>query len=105
MLPEQPVRRQLRGGIEIDRKPDQHADPGGGKAVMPAGEFAQRAADERCQNGAEIDADIEDRIGAVAAGIAGLIERAYLRGHVGLEAAVAEDQQQQREQPAARTQS
>ncbi len=53
---------------------------------------------ERRQECADIDADIEDRIGAVAARIARRIEPADLRGNVRLEAAVAEDEEQQREQ-------
>ena len=65
---------------------------------MPADLFAQRAADQRREERAEIDADIEDREGAVAPAVAGRIELADLRGNVRLEAAVAENEQQQREQ-------
>ena len=72
--------------------------PGGSEAIVPADALAERAADQRRQERAEIDADIEDRIGAVAAGIAGRVELADLRGHVGLEGAVAENQQGEREQ-------
>ena len=93
------ARRLLRssGGsvgaaIEIDRKPERHADAGGGEAVVPAELLAERAADERRQERAEIDADIEDREGAVAARIAGRVERADLGRDVGLERAVAEDE-------------
>jgi hypothetical protein len=46
------------------------ADAGGGETVMPAQFLAQRAAHQRSEEGAEIDADIEDRIGAVAAAVA-----------------------------------
>jgi len=65
------VRRQQRHGVEIDSEPDQHADAGGGKPVVPAGELAERAADQRRQECADIDADVEDGIGAVAARVAG----------------------------------
>ena len=76
----------------------QHADAGGGKAVMPAGLLAERAADERRQERADIDADIEDRIGAVAAAVAGRIEPADLGRNIRLERAAAENESQQREQ-------
>ena len=46
----------------------------------------------------DIDADIEDRIGAVDALIAGLVEIADLRGDVRLEEAIADDEQQQAEE-------
>ena len=65
---------------------------------MPADAFAERAADERRQEGAEIDADIKDRIGAVAARIARRVKSADLRRNIRLEAAAAENERQQREQ-------
>ena len=92
------VGRQERQGVEIDRKPDQHADAGGGKAVMPARLLAERAADERRQEGADIDADIEDGIGAVAAVVAGRVEAADLGGNIRLERAAAENEGEERDQ-------
>ncbi len=92
------VGRQQRSGIKVNDEPDGHADAGGAEAVVPADALAERPADQRGEEGAEIDADIEDRIGAVAARIAGCIERADLRGDVGLECAVAEDQHQECQQ-------
>ena len=92
------VGRQGRRGAEIDDEAGGHADAGGGEAVMPAEFFAQRAADERRQERAEIDADIEDREGAVAAAVAGRIERADLGRDVRLEGAVAENEEAEREQ-------
>jgi len=65
---------------------------------MPAELFAERAAHQRRQEGAEIDADIEDREGAVAAAIAGRVERADLGRDVRLEGAVAENEKAEREQ-------
>jgi hypothetical protein len=65
---------------------------------MPADRLAERAADQRRQERADIDADIEDRIGAVAAVIAGRIKAADLGRDVRLEAAVAENEREQREQ-------
>ncbi len=91
------ILRQHRQRIKIDAKPDAHADTGRGKTVVPADFLAERAADQRRQERAEIDADIEDRIGAVAAMIAGRVKAADLRGNIRLETAIAEDQRQQRE--------
>ena len=88
----------MRQRIEINAKPDAHADAGGGEAVVPADFLAERAADERRQERADIDADIEDGIGAVAARIARRIKPADLGRDIRLEAAGAEDQRQQREQ-------
>ena len=65
---------------------------------MPAELFAQRAADERGEERAKIDADIEDREGAVAAAVAGRIERADLGRDVRFEGAVAENEEAEREQ-------
>ena len=65
---------------------------------MPAQLLAQRSADQRREKRAEIDADIEDRIGAIAAPVARGIEPAHLRRHVGLERAVAENERGQGEQ-------
>ena len=79
-------------------RPGGHADAGGGETVMPAEFLAERAAHQRRQEGAEIDADIEDREGAVAAAVAGRIERADLGRDVRLEGAVAENEKAEREQ-------
>jgi hypothetical protein len=43
---------------------------------VPTGELAERAADQRRQERADIDADIEDGIGAVASRIAGRVKSA-----------------------------
>ena len=85
-------------GVQIDRKRDGHADAGCGEAVMPAELFAEGAANERRQECAEIDADVKDRIGAVAALIARGIEGADLRRYVGLERAAADNECRQGEQ-------
>src|SRR5262249_3383825 len=72
------VRRQARQGADINEKANGHADAGGGKAVMPAQLLAEGPAYERCEKRADIDADIKDRIGTIAARIAGPIEAADL---------------------------
>ena len=67
---------------QVSLRPDnphrEHADPGGGEAVMPGRFFAERAADQRRLKRADIDADVEDRIGAIAAVIARRVEAADL---------------------------
>src|SRR5580704_7022902 len=60
--------------------------------------LAERAADQRRQERTDIDPDIEDRIGAVAAMIARRIKTSDLCGDIRLEAAVAEDEKQEREE-------
>ncbi len=88
----------MRQRSEINAKPDAHADAGGGEAVVPADFFARSAANQRRQKRADIDADIEDGISAVAARIAGRVKPADLGRDIRLKAAGAEDQRQQREQ-------
>ena len=88
------VGRQQRQRVEINRKPDAHADAGGGKTVMPTRFLAQRAADQRRQKCTDIDADIEDRISAIAAVIAGSVKPADLRRNIRLEGAAAENERQ-----------
>ncbi len=60
---------------------------------MPRDVLPERAADQRAERRAEIDAHVENAEGAVATGILGVgIQRADLRRDVRLEHAVAEDQ-------------
>ena len=63
---------------------------------MPALGRGQRSADEVADEGAEVDAHVEDGEGAVAARVAGPVEVANLGRDVGLEGAVADDEQQER---------
>ena len=65
---------------------------------MPAGFLAERAANQRRQERADIDADIENRIGAVAAIVARRIKPADLSGDIRLEAAAAENERKECEQ-------
>src|SRR6185369_11303284 len=67
-------------------------------AVVPAVDLAKSAANERRQERAQVDPHVEDRERAVATRVARRVEVADLGGDVGLEAAVAEDEEQQREQ-------
>jgi hypothetical protein len=54
------VRRQHGHGVKVDYERDCHADAGGGEAIMPAQLLAKRAADERREERADIDADVKD---------------------------------------------
>ncbi len=88
----QRVGRKRGHAAHIGHEPDRHADAGGGEAVVPAKLLAKCPAHQRSQKRAEIDAHVEDRIGAIAAWIARWIESADLGRHVGLERAAADDQ-------------
>src|SRR6185369_7432874 len=90
------VRRQRLRTVEIDAQADQHADAGGGKARVPAIGDRERAADERRQERADIDADIEDRVAARAPLIVRRIKRADLGRDIRLEGADAEDEARER---------
>src|SRR3546814_20249344 len=48
---------QVGAAEDIDQQPRHHADSGRAEAPVPAIEFAQRAADERRQQSADVDAD------------------------------------------------
>src|SRR5262249_47205634 len=83
---------------KVSREPDQHADARGAEAIVPADAFSERAADERRKKRPDIDAHVKDRIGAIAARITARVEFADLARHVGLEGAVAENEDEEREQ-------
>src|SRR5262249_50827584 len=98
---------------EIRDEPEHHADARSAEAEMPtdagmAGDLlvadlrsvdlGQRAAYEVRQERTEVDADVEDRVRAVATCVVLRIEPANLRRDVGLEAAVAENEAEQREE-------
>src|SRR5262249_47357531 len=87
---------QERRSAKVDTKADQHADASGGKAKVPAGLLTERTADQRREERSKIDANVENRIGAVAARITGDVQSADLRRNVRLEAAIAENERQQR---------
>ena len=61
----------IDAAVQIDAEAHQHADARRGEAVVPAVLDGERAADQRRQECPDIDADIEDRIGAVAPVIPG----------------------------------
>src|SRR5262249_54399496 len=62
---------------------------------LPADVLAEVAADERREEGTEVDADVEDHEGAIAARIALLVQIADLRRDVRLEEAVADDEEEE----------
>ena len=68
------------------------ATPAAREAVVPADLAAERAAHERCQECADVDADIVDRVSANAAWVIVGVKRADLRRDIRLEGADAEDQ-------------
>ena len=86
----------LREG-ELDDHREQHADAGREEADTPAvgRVLAERRADERREEGAGVDAHVEDRECAVTARIALRIEVADHRRDVRLEEPVAQDQEQE----------
>src|SRR5205823_5093866 len=51
---------------DIEDQAERHADAGGGEAVVPAVDGGEGAADEVADERAEVDADVEDRISAIA---------------------------------------
>ena len=75
---------------EVEAEAREHADAGGAEAVVPAEPLAERAADERGEERAEVDPHVEDREGAVPPRIARRVEASDLCRDVGLEGAVAE---------------
>src|SRR5436309_15813370 len=91
------ARRQAARATEVNRKARQHAATGSGKPIMPAPCSGEGSADERREKGANIDADIEDRIRAIAAEVVRPVKRAHLAGDVRLECADAKDEEQQGE--------
>lgn len=92
------VRPEVALADEVEHQPDQHAHTGGGEAVVPAEDRPEGAADERREDRAEVDPHVEDAEGAVAARVVLGVESTDLRGDVGLEAAVAEHEEEQRQE-------
>ena len=78
---------------ELDGDRQQHADTGHQEAGVPAIAFGHGARDDARQQCTDVDAHVEDGEGTITAVIALLIEVADHRGDVGLEQAVADDQQ------------
>jgi len=62
---------------EIEHEAQHHTHSGGAEAVVPAQLLAQRAADQRREERAQVDAHVEDREGAVAARVAGRVLSTY----------------------------
>ena len=93
------VGRQGALAGDIDGQADQHADAAGGEAVVPvrraAAEMGGAAANDRGDQGAQVNADVENGVGAVDALVAGAVEAADLGGDVGLEEAVAGNEHDQ----------
>ena len=91
---------QMTPPPKVQGETEHHPDAGGAEAVVPADLLTQCAAHQRRERGAEVDAHVEDRERAVAPRVTLRIQPADLGGDVGLERAVAEDQEhQRREEP------
>src|SRR5262249_55483849 len=78
---------------EIHAKAKGHADGGRADAPMPTDFFAECAGDEGAEEGAEVDAHVEDGEGAIAAGVALGVELANHDGDAWFEVAGADDNQ------------
>ena len=74
---------------------ERHADRRGAEAVVEPDAGLQQAGDQRADEGAEVDAEIEQREAAVGAGVALLVERAEQRRRVGLQRAGAQRDEHQ----------
>ena len=80
---------------EVDDESNHHADAGHREARVERADrvLRQPTADERREERPEVDAHVEDRVGAIEPAIARRVESAHLRRHVRLEEAVAEDEE------------
>src|SRR5215510_14231214 len=88
----------MRRCQQINDKSCRHAQSGGCKSVVPTELFAERAANERREKRAKIDADVKYRKCAVAASVGRRIKPADLCRDIRLEGSVAEDEESEREQ-------
>src|SRR4029079_15487865 len=86
------VLRQMRRCQQINDKCCCHAKSGGCKSVMPAELFAERPANEWCEKRAKIDTHVKYRECAIPAAVTRCIELANVRGDIGLEGSVAENE-------------
>ena len=83
---------------QVEEESADHAYAGCAESVGPAEFLSQSAANQRREEGAQVHAHVVDAVSAVEARVAGRIEAAHLRREVGLEAAVADDQEEQAHQ-------
>ena len=82
-------------GEDEGQDPQSHADAGRGEAEAPAHALAQGTADQGRQEGPQVDPHVEDRVGPVAPVVALRIECPDHGRDVGLEEAIADDQETQ----------
>ena len=69
--------------------------PAEAKTIAPAPLFSKRAGHKRSEERTDIDADIKNRIGAVASWVAGRVERTDLGRNIRLKGAVANNERKQ----------
>src|SRR6185295_19669390 len=75
---------------DVDREPDTHADAGRCEPEVPAEQLTERAADQRREDGSEVDADIVDAERRVAARVVRRVEVTNLAGQAWQEKTVAD---------------
>src|SRR3546814_6187353 len=68
------LRRQVAPAGEVDDQPEEHAHARRAETVVPAVELAERAAHQRREQAADVQADVVDVVGAAAARIIGGVE-------------------------------
>src|SRR3546814_6245101 len=83
----------LRPGHDVEDQPQHHHDPGGPETPVPAHLLAERAGDQRRDDHADVDRDVEDLERHRAADIVGLVELADLARDIALEQPDPDDQQ------------
>ena len=86
--------RSRTGNIKDDQA-DEHPDHRGQETVFPTDLFPEKSRSKRSDECSDVDAHVKDRKAYIAARIVFGIYRADHRGDVGLEKAVAHDQQAQ----------
>src|SRR3546814_2749067 len=79
-----------------DDEAGEHADARETEAITPADPLAEIADEDRAERGADVDAHIEDRIGAVAADVGEPVQLPHHHRDIRLEKARAEDRKSTR---------
>src|SRR5690349_21461527 len=88
----------MRCRQQIHDKPCRHAEAGGGKSVVPAELFAERAANEWSEKSTKIDTHVKYRECTIAATVTRRIKLTDLSRNIGLEGSVAENEKPECEQ-------
>ena len=89
--------REVLAGEGVLRQADRHAECRGGEAPVEAGLLLQQPGQQRAEQGADVDAHVEQREARIAARVVLVVERADQRRGVGLDTPGAEGDQHQAE--------